>query len=190
MELFSIMKKRIILTLLTSILLIAIFQNCQKKKLSDSEECVAQGMQDCNPYKKIIEKLDFDAINSSVILYGDRQEPVFKVNMATNEVINLINGKSCKLSGNTDWVEIKSMYIAGGICRYVYPLAPGEIRCMSISVPFGAIEKQNSRTNTELAGATCGDTHNTVCGDRETQGLFLNAFERLKSELSANRGCD
>ena len=171
-----------------------LFQNCQKKKsdLSSLDECIASGVQDCgwngNGNDKIT-NLNFIPDDTNVILQNNFQE-TYKINFKSDEVINSNTGRGCNISDNSTWLQIKNLYVSNGICNYSYSLAPGMVRCMAISVPFGSIEQVSSGVQTELSSEVCSNNHNTICGDASTQLLFEQSFQQLQEGLSSIRSCN
>lgn len=194
-------KKRLILTLLASFVLMVLFQNCAKKNLSelssDLDECIASGRQDCGVggYSNIkVINLNFIPENTNVVLYGnylveDGLANNYKINFKSGQAMNVSSGQNCNISNSSTWLQIKNLYEVNGVCNYSYA-SLGNMHCMALPMPFGAIEQDDVRTITELSGSMCLNSHNTVCGDEETQALFARSFKELHIELSSSRSCN
>lgn len=187
------MLKRLILILITPLILILFFQNCQKKQsgeLSSYEECLNNGGTNCGLVSANGLRLPLDPslvdINLNSLYAG---ASAYRISVSNNVVINTISSASCTLNNNVNWQQIKNLYLDYGICEYRFELPPGSVQCMAMAIPYGEISSSVEKKTYQLSTSVCQNDYYSVCG-QENQQAFQQAFMNLERQLTSNTACD
>jgi hypothetical protein len=188
------MKMRLILILLTPLFLMTFFQNCMKKpngEVSSLQACLdsgggsACGLVAANGIRVAIDpvgtKLNLNSLYNGANAYS--------VDVDSDVVTNTSTGASCSLSGNSNWQQLKDLYLKNGICEYRYELPPGMVRCMAYPMPFASVYNSNLENEIHLSGSVCQTDHYHICG-QENQQPFQNSIRDLEQQISNNTACD
>jgi hypothetical protein len=188
------MKMRLILILFTPLILMTFFQNCMKKPsgdLSSYESCIQSGggskcgLVTANGIQVVMAsggtQINLNSLYEGVAAY--------RIDVDSNVVTNTSTSASCTLNNNSNWQQLKDLYLRNGICEYRYEIQPETVRCMAYPMPFASVFNSSLSQEINLSGSVCQTDHYHVCGQANQQP-FQNALKNLEQQISNNLACD